>query len=741
MEKTKREIKYVESDVYQDVVAKEDPSIGLIALDCENDPKPSIQIHNGKIIEMDGKKENEFDMIDQFIARYGINKKTSEKYMAMDSTLIAKQLVDINIPRKQLIDIITSLTPAKIVEVVSKLNVVEIMMAQMKMRARKTPANQAHAVNIGDNPILAAADSAEAALRGFAEVETTCNLSRYAPLFAIALLIGGQAGRPGVITQCSMEEASELKIGMKGFTSYAETLSVYGTDPAMSDGGDTPWSKSFLAAAYTSRGMKLRFSSGSASEVMMGNSEGKSMLYLEIRCLWLVKSCGSQGVQNGAIDGLPIIAAMPSGFRSVAMENLVASMLGLEVASGNDTYFTHSPIRKATKLMMQFLPGTDLVTSGMGSIPNKDSTFTGSTFDCDNYPDFYMMQRDMKVDGGIIPVDFEDVIKVRLEAAKAMQVLFKEADFPEITDEEVEAAVYAYSSDDMPPRNVVEDTNAGKRIMDSSFCSFDVVKILYKNGFEKLADNILKLLRQRVVGDYLQTSAIFNEKFEVISAINNENDYQGPGSGYVVSNERWAQLQGGTPELDVTEFLKKSGDESSIYMEELGEADYGSDPDEVIISVGPAFAAEMVKTIIDVPHEVVIRELMAGIEEEGMKSRIIKCYSSSDLSIIASSASKLSGSGIAIGVQSRGTVMIHQKDLVPLENLELFSLSPQITPDIFRKIGRNAAKYAKKETPEPLPGVMELSTRHFMMKTTMLHNYETKYIVDRQPQNVKLIIK
>ena len=57
---------------------------------------------------------------------------------------------------------------------------------------------------------------------------------------------------------------------MAGFTSYAETVSVYGSEGAFIDGDDTPWSKAFLAAAYASRGVKMRATSGAGSELLMG---------------------------------------------------------------------------------------------------------------------------------------------------------------------------------------------------------------------------------------------------------------------------------------------------------------------------------------------------------------------------------------------------------------------------------------------------------------------------------------
>lgn len=738
MKTTKRKQQYDQALVNQDVLSQEAPEIGLVALEGPNDPRPSIKVAGGQIVEMDGKTREEFDFIDEFIVKYGINPQEAERSMALDSAEIAKMLVDIHVSRRELLKIASGLTPAKLVDVVSKMNVVEIMMAQMKMRARKAPANQAHVVNVLDNPVLLAADAAEAALRGFAELETTCSVARCAPLSALALMLGSQTGRPGVITQCSLEEATELKIGMKGFTSYAETVSVYGTEAVMSDGDDTPWSKSFLASAYASRGMKMRFSSGSGSEVMMGYAEGMSMLYLEARCIWLVKAGGSQGTQNGSIDALPLSSSMPSGLRAVAAENLITSMLGLEVASGNDTHFSHSPARSMSKLLMQLLPGTDLVCSGYSSVPNCDNTFAGSTMDCDNYPDYYAVQRDMKVDGAIVPISDEDAIAIRRKAAKALQTLFYTLDFPEITDEEVEAAVYAYSSSDMPKRNVAEDIKAGTHIMESDFNGFDVVKALHECGYEELAENILLMLKQRVAGDYLHTSAIFDDDFHVLSAINNENDYAGPSTGYQISDARWERLLRHIDCVCPDDYLSAANADYIAGIEECGPALPGTNSDEVVIAVSPTFGKEQTKTIVDLPHHIVLRELAAGIEEEGLTPRFIKCCNSSDLAVIASEGSALSGSGISIGIQSKGTTVIHQKDLVPLDNLELFPQSPLYDKKIYRKIGKNAAKYAKGASPEPLPGMLDIKTRFYMLKSTILHNHETSKIQNKKPVELKV---
>ncbi len=95
--------------------------------------------------------------------------------------------------------------------------------------------------------------------------------------------------------------------------------------------------------------------------------------------------------------------------------------------------------------------------------------------------------------------------------------------------------------------------------------------------------------------------------------------------------------------------------------------------DEVVIGVGPAFDKHQHHTLIDMPHGAILKELIAGVEEEGLHARVVRILRTSDVSFMAWDAANLSGSGIGIGIQSKGTTVIHQRDLLPLSNLELFS--------------------------------------------------------------------
>ncbi|MDR1512345.1 MAG: propanediol/glycerol family dehydratase medium subunit [Propionibacteriaceae bacterium] len=173
---------------------------------------------------------------------------------------------------------------------------------------------------------------------------------------------------------------------------------------------------------------------------------------------------------------------------------------------------------------------------------------------------------------------------------------------------------------------------------------------------------------------------------------------------------------------------------TSLKIAETGPAQQGADPREVVIALAPAFGGRITNTIIGQPHDQVIREVTAGIEEEGLKYRFIRLFRTADVGFIAHEAAKLSGSGIGIGIQSRGTTVIHQKDLPPLSNLELFSQAPLIDLATFRAIGKNAAKYAKGESPSPVPVKNDQMARpKYQAIAALLHIKETELCDPKKP--------
>jgi len=713
------------------------PEAGLIVADSPADPQPSLRVDGGLVVELDGRPRLEFDILDYFIADHGLDLASAEVAMATPSIDIARKLVDINIPRAEILRLASGCTPAKLVEIIRHMNVLEMMMGLGKMRARRTPANQAHVTNRREHPALLAADAAEAALRGFAEIETTVGVARYAPFTALAILVGSQTERGGVLTQCAVEESLGLELAMKGLTTYAETLSVYGTEGTFVDGDDTPWSKAFLSAAYASRGVKIRFTSGTGSEALMGHAQGYSMLYLEARCLIVTRGAGSQGVQNGSISCIALPESLPGGVRAVLAENLLATMLGLEVASGNDALASHSDIRKAAKLMLQFIPGTDFITSGYSAMPRRENLFGGGNFDAEDFDDYSVLQRDMQVDGGTRPISEQEALTIRSEAARAIQAVYAELGFPTITDAEVEAAVLAHGSEEMPARDVVADLAAADKFLPGEQTILTVVRALQSRGFEQVAANLLEMGRQRVAGDYLQTSAIFDRNFKVQSAINDVNDYTGPGSGYRVSGERWQEMQNLPQAKSPRDFIAEQIGTPCVRLAELGPAQSGVNP-EVIVAVGPAFGTALTRTINGLDHEAVLAAILTGVASQGLVARVVKVYRTSDCAAIGHAGAQLSGSGISIGLQSRGTTIIHKRGLARLSNLELFSQSPSMTLETYQSIGVNAARYALGQATTPVPVQVDNWARlRLIVKTALLHRHETEQVQDLPPMEMR----
>lgn len=176
---------------------------------------------------------------------------------------------------------------------------------------------------------------------------------------------------------------------------------------------------------------------------------------------------------------------------------------------------------------------------------------------------------------------------------------------------------------------------------------------------------------------------------------------------------------------------------------EKGDAGVGIRSDEVVVGVCPAFGKYQNKTIAEMPHYNVLREVIAGIEEEGLKARVVRIMRTSDVSFAANDAAKISGSGIGIGIQSKGTTVIHQKDLLPLSNLELFSQAPLIDEDTYRLIGKNAAKYAKGESPNPVPVKNDQMARpKYQAKAALLHIKETEHVrLGSKPIEMEVVFK
>jgi len=684
-----------------DGFAVESPELGLVAFNSPADPAPTLVVQQGRVLEMDTKARADFDLLDAFIADHGLDLTVAAEAMALDEVAYARMVVDPSVSREEVVRLASGMTPAKLARCLAHLRPAELTLALTKCRARRTPSNQAHVTNRSDDPLLLAADAATAAAFGFREIETTVPVLGDAPSNAIAVSVGAAVGSPGILVQCSVEEALELQLGMRGLVSYAETVSLYGTEQIFIDGDDTPWSKAFLTSAYASRGIKMRVTSGGGAEALMGSAEGKSMFYLEARCVALARAIGAQGVQNGGIDSASVASAVPGGVRSLMAENLMVMLRNLESCTGNDALMSESDVRRTSRTHPIFIGGTDFICSGFGSIQRYDNMFGPSQWNAEDIDDYLAMQRDWGVDGGLRTAAEPEVAALRERAVAAVRAVYDSLGLADFDDAWARQAVDAAGSKDVPAADLMAPLSASRIIMDSQITMLDVVAALDEAGFEVEAQRLLDMLRVRIAGDYLQTAAIYTEDMQVLSLVTDPNDYAGPGTGYQPTPQRQAQIDAIRQQRSVEDLRLVQRTHVGEALTVVGPAQQATDPRDVVIGVSPATGVAIGQTLCGLTTVEAIEELLAGLEEEGCVGRIVRINDTIDLGLIGLTAARLAGSGIGIGLQAKGTALIHRRDLTPLANLELYSVAPTLDRAAYRQLGINAGRHAKGATPEP----------------------------------------
>src|SRR5690349_2705214 len=84
-----------------DNLVPEEPALGLIAFSSPFDPEPSLRIADGRVVELDGRLEADFDLLDEFIARHAIDVNIAERAMALATVEFARMIVDPGVPRAE----------------------------------------------------------------------------------------------------------------------------------------------------------------------------------------------------------------------------------------------------------------------------------------------------------------------------------------------------------------------------------------------------------------------------------------------------------------------------------------------------------------------------------------------------------------------------------------------------------------------------------------------------------------
>lgn len=177
--------------------------------------------------------------------------------------------------------------------------------------------------------------------------------------------------------------------------------------------------------------------------------------------------------------------------------------------------------------------------------------------------------------------------ELRMRAVHAIAAVFEELKLAGVPESWMLSVAAASGSLETETFSTGEITRISEAIRDRGLTAVDVMRALQRHGFVREAENLLLMLRQRISGDYLQTSAILREG-RVISALNDPNDYRGPGSGYRRPDARWEAVRGVRDLQTREKVLKRErriDPTAAPWLTATGDARRGSDPREVVIGL------------------------------------------------------------------------------------------------------------------------------------------------------------
>ena len=68
-----------ERELRREVLIEPLAELGLVAFDGPNDPEPSLVIEDGRVVELDGRRREDWDALDHFIARSGLDLEVARR--------------------------------------------------------------------------------------------------------------------------------------------------------------------------------------------------------------------------------------------------------------------------------------------------------------------------------------------------------------------------------------------------------------------------------------------------------------------------------------------------------------------------------------------------------------------------------------------------------------------------------------------------------------------------------------
>ncbi|HET7430971.1 MAG TPA: propanediol/glycerol family dehydratase large subunit [Nocardioides sp.] len=97
---------------------------------------PGLRVSDGRVVELDGRDESDFDVDDAFIARHGLDLAVAEEAMALDEVTFGRMTVHPAVPAEELARLAAGMTPAKLAAALAALRPPELAMAAHRLVPR-----------------------------------------------------------------------------------------------------------------------------------------------------------------------------------------------------------------------------------------------------------------------------------------------------------------------------------------------------------------------------------------------------------------------------------------------------------------------------------------------------------------------------------------------------------------------------------------------------------------------------
>src|SRR4051794_41849924 len=89
--RSKRFVERERRELRRELLISPYPELGLVAMDGPNDPEPSLVVADGQVVEMDGRRAEDFDVIDRFIAGNGLDLLVAAEAEALADAGVARR--------------------------------------------------------------------------------------------------------------------------------------------------------------------------------------------------------------------------------------------------------------------------------------------------------------------------------------------------------------------------------------------------------------------------------------------------------------------------------------------------------------------------------------------------------------------------------------------------------------------------------------------------------------------------